>query len=198
MNRYLDGRRTPLTDKFFSTLGFDSTEDLLAAIAGMDLDVDTMAKSHDLAGLPLGGWIYWVLYTKGYLQYKSTGTIGEGNVYYYYLTRYFGPRAHDPGLVETLADPHATVELIARRFRDFDFFRSKVVHDPGAAEHVDPVTVIISEPPPNPDDAMPVYEVGSDAPLLASVIDGYHRLFLGRLFGVERLTCRVRVLQEPL
>jgi hypothetical protein len=191
VNRYVDGTRTPLTDKFFSTLDFDSAEDLLAAVASMELDLDAVAKCHDLAWDALGGWVYWVLYIKGYLQHKNSGMLGRGNVYYDYLTKYFGPRDYDPGLTRILADPAATTELISRRFRDFDFFRFRIAHDSDEARHVDPVTVILSEPPPNEDDAMRVYEVGSDAPLLASIIDGYHRLFLARLFKVERLPCRV-------
>ena len=157
----------------------------------MELDVDTVAKCHDLAWDVLGGWVYWVLYIKGYLQHRSTGVIGEGNAYYDYLTKYFGPRSHDPGLVGILADPTSATQLIERRFRDFDEFRDRVAHDPSEAEHIDPVTVVLSSLPPNADDAMLVYEVGSDTPLLASIIDGYHRLFLARLFRVERLPCRV-------
>jgi predicted RNA methylase len=191
VNRYIDGRKTPLSDKFFSTWNFDSAQDLLAAIAGMELDVDTVARCHDLARDVLGGWVYWVLYIKGYLQHKSTGTIGQGNTYYDYLTKYFGPRAHDPSLVRILADPTAATELVARRFEDFDLFRDHAAHDPSEAVHIDPITVVLSNPPPNEDDAMVVYEVGSDAPLLAIIIDGYHRLFLARLFSVERLPCRI-------
>jgi hypothetical protein len=190
-NRYIDGRKTPLTDKFFSTLDFDSTEDLLAAVAGMELDVDTVAKCHDLAWDVLGGWIYWVLYIKGYQQHKSTGKISEGNIYYDYLTKYFGPRGHDPGLVRILADTTSATRLVARRFRDFDFFRDRVAHDPSEAEHIDPINLVLSNPPVKEDDVMLVYEIGSDNPLLASIIDGYHRLFLARLFKVERLPCRV-------
>jgi SAM-dependent methyltransferase len=191
VNRYIDGKKTPLTDTFFSTLDFDSTEDLLVAIAGMEFDLDTLAKSRDLAWDVLGGWIYWVLYIKGYLQHKNTGVLGNGNMYYEYLTKYFGPRRHDPGLVEVLADTTSTTEFIARRFSDFDFFRYSVALDPSEAERVDPVTVVLSNPPPNEEDAMLVYEVGSDVPLSASIIDGYHRLFLARLFKVERLPCRM-------
>jgi hypothetical protein len=191
-HRYIDGTRTPLTDTFFSTLPFDSTEDLLTAVASMELSVEAMAKCHDLArDTVLGGWIYWVLYIKGYLQYKATGTISGDNVYYDYLTKYFGPREHDPGLIQILANPASTTKLIARRFRDFDLFRSCATHKLGETEGVDPVIVILSDPPPSEDDAMLVYEVGSDAPLRASIIDGYHRLFLAKLFEVRRLPGRV-------
>jgi hypothetical protein len=63
-HRYIDGRRTPLADKFFSTLDFDSTDDLLAAVAGMEWNVQAVAKCHDLAWDVQDDWIYWVLYIK--------------------------------------------------------------------------------------------------------------------------------------
>jgi hypothetical protein len=157
----------------------------------MEIDLDAVAYCHDLANHVVGGWVYWVLYIKGYLQYKDTGTIAEGNVYYDYLTKYFGPRAHDPELVRRLANPPTSTELVARQFRDFDFFRSHVTHEPEEAGRINPITVVISDPSLSADDTMIVYEVGSDAPLLASIIDGYHRLFLARLFMVERLPCKV-------
>jgi SAM-dependent methyltransferase len=190
-HRYIDGTRTPLADKFFSMLEFDSTEDLFDAVADMELNVEAVAKCHDLAYGVQDGWIYWVLYIKGYLQYKDADTINSHNVYHNYLTSYF-PRAWDLGLTPTLADPTATAERIALRFRDFDLFRSCAAHSPGEVIAVDPVIVVpLPDPPPKEGDAMVVYKVGSNTPLLASMIDGYHRLFLARLFGVERLPCRV-------
>jgi hypothetical protein len=197
-DRYIDGMRIPCSidskyyyDEFFSTLDFGSSEDLLAAVAGMELDLKAMAKCHDLAGDVLSGWIYWVLYIKGYLQHKDAGMIRNNNVYYNYLTKYFEPQTQDPGLVQILEDPVATTERIALRFRDFDLFRGCAAHNPGKAEGVDPVIVILSDPTSSEADVMLVYEVGSDTPLRASIIDGYHRLFLARLFEVERVPCRM-------
>jgi hypothetical protein len=190
--RYIDVNTLWWYEGFFSTLKFDSTEHILAAVAGMEIDVDAMARGYHLTRLDvLGGWVYWVLYIKGYLQYVNTGTINRENIYYDYLTKYFGPRAQDPGLVETLADPLATAELVARRFQDFDFFRNSVVCEPNKANNVDPVTVVVPNSPPSPQDEMFVPEVGSNTPLWASSVDGYHRLFLAKLFGIEQLPCQI-------
>ena len=80
---------------------------------------------------------------------------------------------------------------MALQFQHFNLFRSCPAHNPGEVEDVDPVIVVLlPDPPPKEGDAMVVYEVGSSAPLLASIIDGYHRLFLARLFSVERVPCR--------
>ena len=188
--RYVDVSRTARWyDRFFSTLQFGSAEELLAAVAGIQVDVDSIARSHDLMQKEvLSGWAYWLLYIKGYLQYVDTERVDSGNVYYDYLVRYFGPRGHDPGLCSALADPHTAAERVARRFRDFDIFRNHEGREPSGLDNIAPVTVILRDPPPH--DASPVYGVGSDAPLMAN-IDGYHRLFLARLFGIEALRCEV-------
>ena len=147
--------------------------------------MEPVATCHDLAWDVQDSWIYWVLYIKGYLQYKDDGTISSGDLYYNYLTAHF-PYAYDPGLIPTLADPAATTERIALQFRDFDLLRNCAAHNPGEVEGVDPVImVLLPDPPPKEGDAMIVYEVGLGAPLLASITDGYHRLFLANLFSVR-------------
>jgi SAM-dependent methyltransferase len=183
--RYVDvSRSTSWYDSFFSTLQFDSAEELLEAVAEMWIDVDTMVKGHDLRRQVMSGWVYWLLYIKGYLQYVDAGQVDKGNVYYDYLMRYFGPQGQDPGLHNVLAAPHTTAERVKWRFRDFELFRNHGVYEPKVEDSISAITLIVRDRPTF--DAKFVYEVGSDTPLQAS-IDGYHRLFLARLFDIKAL-----------
>jgi predicted RNA methylase len=187
--RYIDVSKTWWYDNFFSTLEFSLTEDLLAMVANMEIDARTIARCHDLSKNGIAGWIYWLLYVKGYTQYMSTGALDSGNVYYDYLTQHIDPQAQDPGLVTELATPSSAAERVTRRFRDLDFFRNRVAQDPSEANNIDPIIIIVRDPPPNT--AKWVYEVGTETPLQASMIDGFHRIFAARLFGAERLPCEV-------
>jgi 2-polyprenyl-3-methyl-5-hydroxy-6-metoxy-1,4-benzoquinol methylase len=183
--QYIDViRSTSWYDCFFSTLQFDFAEELLEAVAEMQVDVDTMVKSRDLRRKVMSGWVYWWLYIKGYLQYVDTSQVDKGNVYYDYLMKYFGPEGHDPGLHNVLAAPHTTAERAIRRFQDFELFRNHAAYEPNVPDSISPITLIVRDLPTS--DAKFVYEVGSDTPLQAS-IDGYHRLFLARLFDIEAL-----------
>lgn len=187
--RYVDVKRTCLQHRFFSNFEFDTVDELLAAAAGMHLDLDAMAWSRDLRSYVYSGWVYWLLYVKGYLQYVESGTIGSGNIYYDYLTKYYGPRAHDPGLHRVLADPQRTFERVAWRFRDTKSFREHATEDSSWLDGVAPVRIIIGDPPPQ--NGLLIYEIGSDAPLKASLFDGWHRLFSASLWGIEKLRCEV-------
>jgi hypothetical protein len=53
----------------------------------------------------------------------------------------------------------------------------------GTEPEVDPVLVVSRRWPSR--DAKAVYEAGSSMPVEASLLDGYHRLFAARLFGVR-------------
>ena len=76
------------------------------------------------------------------------------------------------------------IERVARRFRDVELFRRVIAQRPASAERLDQITVVLrDEPSAAP---QPVYLAGSDSPLQATLIDGYHRLFLARLFGVPQ------------
>jgi hypothetical protein len=184
---WLDITRTSWLDCFFSVMDFDSPDDLLSAVAGMDFDLDRMAKSRDLTHGPLGGWLYWVLFIKGFLQQEQSGRASANTVYHEYLSRYFGPQGHDPGLRAILADRELTSERVSRRFEDFTRFRA-ARHSRSTDVSVDPVTLILRTPPT--DDAKPLFLANSQSPVLASV-DGYHRLFLARLFGVSQFRCEI-------
>ena len=198
--RYIDVIKTCLQSiGFFSTFAFDSADELLAAVAEMQFDLSTMVRNRDLRSM-YSGWLYWLLYVKGYLQYAESGTVGSGNVYFDYLTKYYLPRAHDArprthdaAIAREFADPEVVVERVTRRFRDVDFFgelyREHAGKEQGWLDRVAPVRVIVSDPPP--DNPPLVYEVGSDRPLKPRLIDGWHRLFSAALFGIEQLRCEV-------
>jgi SAM-dependent methyltransferase len=193
----IDPNRTSWYDRFFSVCRFDSAEDLLSAIAGMQVDLDAVIGHNDLIRGGISGSVYWLLYIKGYLQYLHTNEISESNLYYTYLTTHLGQHVPNSGLAWILGDALSAAERIVQRYQDFEFFRSSVAHDPNKANNVDPVIIVtapdlpIAIPDQQPRWIKLIYEVGSDAPLQATIVDGYHRLFLARLFGVEQLRCEV-------
>jgi SAM-dependent methyltransferase len=184
----IDMQRTKLHQRFFSMFQFDTAEDLLTAISKLDLDLESIAQSHDAKALVYSGWVYWLIYTKGYLQYAETGTIGKGNMLLDYLLNYYLPRNQDPGL-RALADPLKAITRVAYRFQDFDVFRNTLARNPGEINSVNPVTVFLEEPPVN--GRLLVYEIGSDVPIQATLVDGWHRLFLASLFGVGTLRGKI-------
>jgi hypothetical protein len=194
---YIDTKRIPWYDRFFSVMKFDSVDNLLSAIEDMHVDLDDIASSNDLKRDGVRGWTYWFLYIKGYLQYLHTNTVRKGNIYYDYLTQYFDRHNLDAGLAQTLGDPLAATERMKQRYQDFDFFRSCVAQDLTRANALDPVTIVVIPDLPIVASDLPpksirlIYEVGSDTPLQATMIDGNHRLFLARLFSVEQLRCEV-------
>ncbi|MDQ3820539.1 MAG: class I SAM-dependent methyltransferase, partial [Acidobacteriota bacterium] len=178
----IDVDRTSVHERFFSVFKFDTSSELLKTIAGTEIDLDAIAQSHDAKHYVYSGWVYWLLYIKGYLQYRESRTIGRGNIFYDYLVRYYIPRDHDPGLRE-LANRLEAISRVAQRFRDFEFFHDQVVLDSSKVDNIAPVVIIVRDQPA--DDWPFIYEVGSETPLRASTVDGYHRLFIAKLFGVE-------------
>ena len=138
--------------------------------------------------MAMSGWAYWTLYIKGYLEYSAGGRVTSDNVYLRYLVGYFGPRNHDPGLQETLIDADAALLRVALRYRDFDNFRhaGKFAPDQGS---IDPVVLTIVDPPP--DHAKVLYEAGTGRAFPPAVVDGYHRIFLARLFGTMEFRAHV-------
>jgi SAM-dependent methyltransferase len=188
--RYIDVSRTGLQDRFFHNFEFDTADELLAALAGMEIDLATMARSHDLRREVYSGWVYWLLYLKGYIQYTKSGKVGSGNLYFDYLTKFYVGRGPDHGLGQELSEPRKVAERVARRFRDIDLFRKHPVEGPSSwMNKVAPVRIIVSDPPP--ENPLLIYEVGSDSPLKARLFDGWHRLCPARLFGIRELPCIV-------
>jgi hypothetical protein len=186
---HVDPSQTPWYDRFFSTWGFDTSDELFAAIDGVELPVDAVARSDDLARLGLSGWLYWTLYIKGYLQYLRGRDVGAENVYLDYLVRYGRGHNHDPGVADELASPETARARVERRFHDFDAFR-RAARD-GLQEETDilPISCRVLREPQR--DTKPLVDSDSGEVIAASMLDGYHRVFLARLYGLRRLPCRV-------
>jgi SAM-dependent methyltransferase len=181
--------RRALQQRFFMMFRFDSLDELLDAVERMEIDVDTLARSREIKNLGSEGWVYWFLFTKGYVQYAKTGVIGEGNVYFDYLTRHYVEQGHDPGALWALAEHELAVERVARRYRDLDWLRQEGAKSTDPPADANPVRVTVSDWPRDP--PLHVYEVGSEAPLPVRHIDGWHRLCSARLSGLTSYPCEL-------
>jgi len=184
--RSVDVLRTPWYDKFFTKFHAGSAKELLTAVQGMDLEVEAIATDDDLASNAMAGWIYWLLYVKGALQSADGGAVGPGNAYYDLLAGHW--KNNDPGRAADLSDEDRLAELVSRRFADFELFRSR----PDAAHVMQPIRLVVPAGPPTPSRARGVkriYEFDREVPVETTTIDGYHRLFLARLFGHTHAPC---------
>lgn len=177
----IDVQRTPWLDAFFSAWSFESAEDMLAAVRSTSVDLAAMTRNRDLSGQGLSGWTYWYLYLKGYTEYLDAGGVEDSNVYYRYLTEHF---EQDEGLAHVLRDREAARERVVRRFKDF----GSLGEGEGKPEF-EPITIWTQEPAPV--DAKLVFVNGAPAPIPATDIDGYHRLFAARLHGFEQVPATV-------
>jgi SAM-dependent methyltransferase len=177
----IDVQRTPWFDAFFSAWSFEGPEDLLAAVRSTSVDLEAMARNRDLSGQGLSGWTYWYLYLKGYTQYVEASGVEDSNIYYRYLTEYF---EQDEGLAPVLRDREAARTRVARRFEDFGSLGSSAEQP-----EFEPITIWTQEPAPV--DAKLVFVDDSAAPLPATDIDGYHRLFAARVHGLEKVPVEV-------
>jgi hypothetical protein len=179
--------RYALQQRFFMMFRFDSLDELFDAVDRMEIDVDTLAKSREIKNLGSEGWVYWFLFTKGYIQYAKTGEIGEGNVYYDYLIGHYVDQGHDPSAVWDHAERHLVVERVARRYRDFDLLRREGAESPDPAPGTKPIVITLADHPRDP--PLHLYEVGSDQPLPVRYIDGWHRSCSARLSGLSSFPC---------
>jgi SAM-dependent methyltransferase len=184
----LDVRRILGIGRFFSLFSFSSGDELLETVAGIEIDVDVVASATDLTSSVMSGSLYWLLYVKGYLQFLEQGEVSDDNVYFRYLTRHFDAAVQDPGIADVLSEPEQARERVAWRFRDVSLFHHVVAKEPLAIDGVEPIVITVQEPPS--DRATVVFELDSDQPVLAD-IDGYHRAFAARLFGIPWLPCRI-------
>jgi hypothetical protein len=184
----VDVSRTCLQEQFFAVFDSATGEDLFAAVAGLEIDVQAVARLRNSA-LEYEGWLYWLLFLRGYLQYTQNGTIGAGNVYYEYLTTYYVQHGSDVGMRRQFASAEATIERVKQRYRDLDVFRGSRADTTVERHTVAPVRAIISDPPPrNP---LRIHTTGAARPLLARRIDGWHRLFSARVSGSRTLPLEV-------
>ena len=185
---WIDPLKTPWYDRFFEAWAFDSPQELFRALSGFTLKLRPWSRSQDLRRSGLSGWVYWVLYLRGYLQYLDEYDVTLHNLYLQYLVEYFGPQGHDPGLKSLLADrTRARARVILRyeeigRFERFDVGRDTTLE-------VDPITLVVGGDGSSRDKVLHLSKSG--VALLPGCVDGYHRLFLGRLFGLAALPCDV-------
>lgn len=183
----IDAMRTQLQGHFFTVFAFDSREELFAAVGDTDVGLDSLARSHDSRELVYSGWVYWFLFLKGYLSFSESGEVEDDNVYLDYLVRYYGPRNHDPGVTFELCQPDLARARAGWRFAAMQ--RAAMAAAGSGTWTTDPVLVLVTDLLP----AYPlqVYRVGSEAPLTASLVDGWHRLFAARLWGIASLPGRL-------
>ena len=186
----VDMERTCLQRRFFEHFRFDCPEDLLAAVDGFDVDLGALVRSHDARSLVYSGWVYWMLFVKGYLQYEEAGDVAAGNVFLDYLTGFYGAAAErggDPELRVMLADEAEAAVVVRRRFEDLRRFRHGRAEE--VAEQLAPIRIHVGEQPDG--SAHDVFEVGRTTPLRARGVDGWHRLFAAKLFGAPALRAEV-------
>lgn len=183
--RRIDVARVRWYDRFFKQYAFEEPDALLAAIDGQQVDVDALATNGDLRAHDLGGWVYWLAYIKGALQFAASNGIAPDNAYRLLLARHW---QNDPGREEDLRDEVRLTSLIKRRFDDFELFR----HRRDATGETEPIRIVVPDGPPAPSanrSTKRVYVSGSEVPVETTTVDGYHRLFLAKLFGARDYPC---------
>lgn len=193
-NVAIDIARVDWFDTFFTRTAGQTADEILDEIGSLDVEVDSMEETGDLAEMAMSGWAYWTLYIKGYLDYSARKVVASDNVYLRYLVGYFGPRGHDPGLQDVLIDTDAALSRVTLRYWDFDIFRTQrpIGRDVPA---VDPVVLTIVDP--TPDHAKVLYDARTRQALPPVVVDGYHRIFLAGLFRVPELQAKISFGAEP-
>ena len=177
-------QKTRLQRLFFDEVPFSNADDLLTSVREMEINLAQVADDPDLAKSVYSGKTYWLLFLKGFCQYLATRTVGAGNVYFEYITNYYAPRRHDPGISDALSDPLFAIERIAARFRDAERFRQNPQTYLPA-----PIRIFRSGDPRI--DRLEVCDADTGEIVHASAVDGWHRLFAARLFGAVTLPAEV-------
>jgi SAM-dependent methyltransferase len=180
----IDVQRTALQRLFFEANSAAKGDELLAEVQAMEIDLAQVADDPDLAKSVYSGKIYWLLFLKGYSQYRQRQGVVDGNIYYDYITRYYAPRRHDPKLCDALRNPRYALERVTARFRDVDRFREAPrTYVPA------PLTLFRSGEPKS--DRLELFEAGTGQAVHASAVDGWHRLFSARVFGADTIPAQV-------
>ena len=185
--RVLDLRRCELHTGFFSRCQFDTLADHLGFAREFPIDLSAASQTADLRETPYSGFSYWLMHLRGYADYLDAGEVNHDNTYVRYLTDYYAPQGQDPGLAADFGNPALILKRVRNRFGGFDFFREHEGQDIGA--QVLPIRAIMSRPPPREPNVL--CEVGSDIPIEARLVDGWHRIFAGRICRVRGLRCEV-------
>lgn len=181
----IDAKRTWWLDSFFSTWRFASPEAMFEAVSHTSVDPPTLEAGRDLHDQALSGWGYWFLFVKGWLQYRRAQEVGSENTYLRYMTEVFDADRHDPGIAEVLRDPSLARERVALRFRDMDELAATDPFLIPSREDLGDVRVWLRDPPP-PGSKL-LYEAGTGHQIGPAMVDGHHRLFAARLFGIRGL-----------
>ncbi len=185
--RVLDLPRCGLHDAFFSRATFGSLTEYLKFAREDPLDLATAAQTADLRETPYSGFAYWLMHLRGYADYLQAGAVNRDNTYVRYLLEYYAPQCQDPGLATDFSNPDLVLARVRNRYAGFDFFREHEGCEVGAK--VLPIRAIVSHPPPRAPNVL--CAIGSDVPIEARLVDGWHRLFAGRVCRVQGLRCEV-------
>lgn len=204
-HRTADVRRTNIHWRFFDVLRFDSLDDLFDAIRALDYDLVSLATARDLRSL-YSGWMYWMIYVKGYLEYRDKRMITQDNSYLIYFTaRCSETSLRDFVLAEQLEEgarieadaptvlSRVAVERVGLRFKDMDRCWPDADRAANRGALLFPIRVSVRSPSMTTD-WMAVYEEGVPEPHRAARLDGHHRLFAAKLFGIE--TIPLTLIQE--
>jgi hypothetical protein len=189
--RFLDVERTEIHRRFFDTFGYVNASECLRDLKHLSIDCDAFSNCSE-SQYGYSGWLYWLLYMKGYAQYQADGAIHEDNVYLTYLKRHYAMQHADPTMRSVMTSP-AAIARIGRRFADCDELSAVATAADFAKRRLAPVTLYIRMAPAE-EDRLLVSEIGCSQPIRARLIDGHHRLFAARLFNVRLL--RFEVLME--
>ncbi|HEY3020352.1 MAG TPA: class I SAM-dependent methyltransferase [Solirubrobacteraceae bacterium] len=184
-----------LHGRFFSTFTFASADDLCAAVASLDLDVEAFSRSRE-APQGYSGWLYWLLLLKGWLGRPASGEVTDDDVFLAYWLEHHLAHVEEPGRSDERDREEARTAL-ERRYADLDALRRW--SDGGRCGPTPPmraVRLIVSDAPG--DQALRIALVGREEPLLARSVDGWHRIFAARLFGIGQLACEVLHERYPL
>ncbi len=192
----LDIHRTKLHSRFFNVYQYGLASDLLKDLERLQLNYDAFSRSGDARSAGYAGWLYWLLYLKGYTQYKPSSRIDDDNVYFLYLTRQYALQDADPTM-RTMSAPSRAVERILRRFGDCDRLSEPSTATRFAEQELTPVKIFVRNPP-GATDTLKIYRVGWEEPIRARLIDGHHRLFAARLFGVKHVRCLILCEREVI
>jgi hypothetical protein len=187
MRLELDVGRTRLFERFFSLFSGTYGDALVEAAESVDIDIGKISRLTDSRFYDYRNWMYWLLYLKGYAEYRRSGSVRRDNTYFRFLTSLFLPNATDLELVRVLAREGDVLERMGSRFHDLDL--AAAAADSVACESFAPVRLIRdSEGHPHP---LRLYIVGEEVPIEVDRVDGWHRVFGAQVFRVQRLTCEV-------
>ena len=179
--RYVVPARTAWCDRFFDAMAPATGEEILTRVARLRGAVPRPGLLNDLSRRGMSGWSYWTLFVRGYVLYDERGQVRSDDPYLRYLGARF--RREEP------AEGPTGLLLATLRYRDCDLARSIAAGGPGAIDDFDPVIVVPGEERGR--ESRLVFDADRGTFVHATAIYGYHRLFAGRLFGLDRLPCRV-------